>query len=150
MNIGIAPNKAGVLVEDDVRELKRFGEMCRALFVNEVKEDGKPFNMVEMREDLSNGEQVDGWRIVADGKEIFSGESIGCRRIRLLEKPIAPRDCRVEITSHGGKPLPVNMRRYLVDTELAKAVLSATGDSGETETVKKMFSVKEGKATVYE
>ena len=150
MNIGIAPNKAGVLVEDDVRELKRFGEMCRALFVNEVKEDGKPFNMVEMREDLSNGEQVDGWRIVADGKEIFSGESIGYRRIRLLEKPIAPLDCRVEITSHGGKPLPVNMRRYLVDTELAKAVLSATGDSGETETVKKMFSVKEGKATVYE
>ena len=31
MNIGIAPNKIGVLNEDDVRELKGFGEMQKAL-----------------------------------------------------------------------------------------------------------------------
>lgn len=77
MNIGIAPDKAGVLVEDDVRELWGVGEMCRNLLANEVTDDGKPFNMVEMREDLTNGEQIDGWRILADGREVLSGESIG-------------------------------------------------------------------------
>ena len=67
MNIGIAPNKDGLLDEDDVRELKAFKRIVDALFANRVK-DGESFNIIEMREDLSNGEQVDGWRIVADAK----------------------------------------------------------------------------------
>ena len=136
MNIGIAPNRAGVLAEDDVRELRGFGEMCRALFVNEVTGDGKPFNMVEMREDLANGEQVDGWRILADGREILSGRSIGYRRMRLLEKPISPSKISLEITAHGGALRPVSLRRYYVEPDLARTILAATGDCGETDTAK--------------
>ena len=135
MNIGIAPNKAGLLDADDVRELKGFGEMLKRIFSNEVTEDGKPFNMVEMCEDLTNGEQVDGWRLLADGREIVSGKAIGYRRIRLFEA-ISPKKVELQITAHGGALCHVGFRRFLVDPDLLKAIMSATGDSGETDTVK--------------
>ena len=136
MNIGIAPNKAGVLDEDDVRELKTFGQIRKALFSNEVTKKGAAFNMVEMREDISNGEQVDGWRILADGKEILKGKSIGYRRIRLLDSPISSAEITLDITSHGGALRPVALRRYYVEPELARSIITATGDCGETETAK--------------
>jgi alpha-L-fucosidase len=136
MNIGIAPNKAGVLDEDDVRELKGFGEMQNALFANEITGDGKAYNMVEMCEDLANGEQVDGWRVLADGKEILSGKSIGYRRMRLLETPVSPQKTELQITAHGGLLLPITLRRYYVEPDLVHAILTATGDCGETDTVK--------------
>ena len=136
MNIGIAPNKDGLLDAEDVRELKGFGEMRKALFACEVNEEGKPFNVVELREDLSNGEQVDGWRILADGREILSGKAIGNRRIRLLPEPILAKTVKLEITAHGGNPLPVTLRRYYADPQLVKTVLAATGDCGETDTAK--------------
>lgn len=136
MNIGIAPNKIGVLDEDDVRELKSFGEMQNALFANEITGDGKAYNMVEMCEDLANGELVDGWRILADGKEILSGKSIGYRRMRLLETPVSPQKTELQITAHGGVLLPITLRRYYVEPDLVHAILTATGDYGETDTVK--------------
>lgn len=136
MNIGIAPNKDGVLDAEDVRELKGFGEMRKALFAHEVKGDCKPFNVVDLREDLSNGEQVDGWRLLADGREILSGKAIGNRRIRLLAEPISPAKVDLEILADGGAPLPVTLRRYYADPQLVKTVLTATGDCGETDTVK--------------
>ena len=136
MNIGIAPNKDGLLDAEDVRELKGFGEIRKALFAHEVKGDGEPFNVVEMREDLANGEQVDGWRILADGREILSGKAIGNRRIRLLAEPVSPKSVKLEITADGGNPLPVALRRYYADPALVKTILAATGDCGETDTVK--------------
>ena len=134
MNIGIAPNKDGLLDEDDVRELKKFREIRDALFAREAK-DGEPFNVVELREDLGNGEQVDGWSFVADGREILSGKAIGYRRIRLLAEPVSAAACTVRITADGGSPLPVTCRRYFADPKLVKTVLAATGDCGETDTV---------------
>ena len=135
MNIGVAPNRDGLLDEDDVRELKRFREIRDALFAHEAK-DGEPFNVVELREDLSNGEQVDGWSFVADGREILSGKAIGYRRIRLLAEPVTAAACAVRITADGGSPLPVTFRRYAADPRLVKMVMSTTGNSGETETAK--------------
>ena len=140
MNIGIAPNKAGLLDEDDVRALKGFGEILKRMFANEVTEDGKPFNMIELCEDLSNGEQVDGWRLLADGRELLSGEAIGYRRIRLLENAIAPAQIELQITAHGGKLRPVAIRRFFVEPELVKKIKNAVGDCGETETVQMMNS----------
>ena len=135
MNIGVAPNRDGLLDEDDVRELKRFREIRDALFAHEAK-DGEPFNVVELREDLSNGEQVDGWSFVADGREILSGKAIGYRRIRLLAEPVTAAACAVRITADGGSPLPVTFRRYAADPKLVKMVMATTGNSGETETAK--------------
>ena len=139
MNIGIAPNRDGILDADDVLELKEFGKILKELFAHEVKDVGMPFNVVEMREDLKNGEQVDGWRLVADGLELLSGTSIGYRRIRLLSEPVSARDVRLEITAEGGALRPVTLRRYYAAPQLVKAVIDASGDSGETDAVRMMF-----------
>ena len=98
---------------------------------------------MELREDLANGEQVDGWRILADGREILSGKAVGYRRIRLLGEPVTAKEVRLEITADGGSLSPVAMRRFYADPQLVKSVVSATGDCGETETVKMMFKSKE-------
>ena len=47
MNIGIAPNKDGVLDADDVKALRDFGELRKALFAHEAN-DGENFNVVDL------------------------------------------------------------------------------------------------------
>ena len=138
MEIGIAPDRRGRLDDEDVRALRGFSDLRRAFFANEVTEDGKPFNVVVMREDICGGEQVDGWEFVADGRTVLSGRSIGAKRIRTLPEPIAPKTCAVRITRRGpGHPF-VSVRRYYVDPELEKLVRTAESTCGETDTAKWM------------
>lgn len=139
MNIGIAPNKAGRLDDEDVLALRDFAEVKRRFFANEVTENGRPFNVVLMREDLAKGEQVDEWEFLADGKRVLQGKSIGYKRIRTLPKPIAPGKCELRILADGGDLQGVSFKRYFVRPELLSAVANATTESGETETVKYIF-----------
>ena len=137
MNIGIAPDKSGRLDADDVRALEGFGIMRNALFAHEAK-IGEPFNVVVMREDVSNGEQVDEWEFVADGKTILCGKSIGLKRIRVLEVPCIATNCELKVLKDGGALKGVSFRLYNADTERVKAILNATGDDRETDTAKWM------------
>ncbi len=139
MNIGIAPTKDGILDADDVKALAGFKALKDALFAHEVKQ-GEEFNVVVMREDLTNGEQVDGWEFVADGKPVLSGKSIGVKRIRILETPCSARSCEVRVTKDGGAFKGVSFSLYHADPELVKLVLSSTTESGETDTAKWMTS----------
>ena len=133
MNIGIAPNRDGLLDEEDVRALKGFGDLQKIFFSREAKE-GEPFNVVVMREDVSKGELVDAWKLTVDGKEILSGKSIGIKRIRTLDKPLVGKvELNVSSTS-GETPGKVSVTRYFVDPDLLKTVLSSTTESGETDT----------------
>ena len=137
MNIGIAPDKSGRLDADDVRALAGFGVMRNALFAHEAK-DGEPFNVVVMREDVSNGEQVDEWEFVADGKAILRGKSIGWKRIRVLETPCAAKSRELKVLKDGGALKGVSFKLYNADPELVKTTLSATGDDRETDTARWM------------
>ena len=137
MNIGIAPNKDGLLDADDVKALSGFKTLKDALFAHEVKQ-GEPFNVVVMREDISKGEQVDEWEFIADGKAILRGKSIGLKRIRLLETPCAAKSCEVKVLKDGGALQGVSFKLYRADPELVRLVLSATTESGETDTAKWM------------
>ena len=137
MNIGIAPDKTGRLDADDVRALAGFGVMRNALFASEAK-DGEPFNVVVMREDVSNGEQVDDWEFLADGKAVLRGKSIGWKRIRVLETPCAANSREVRVLKDGGALKGVSFRLYNADPELVKAILNATGDDRETDTARWM------------
>ena len=139
MNIGISPNGDGLVCEEDRKSLRVFGELREAFFAHEVTDAGKPFNLVVMREDLADGEQVDGWEFVADGKRILSGASIGYKRMRLLPAPIAPKAWELKITASGGKVHPVSVRRYLVSPQVAQRVVESSTESGETDTVKYLF-----------
>ena len=134
MDIGIAPNKDGLLDEEDVKALKGFGDLRRAFFANEVMDPDKPFNLVVLREDISKGEQVDDWSFFVNDEKVLSGKSIGYKRIRILDRSmIARRGVRVAVNK--GK---VSHRLYFVDPELVKLVQSATTESGETDTAKWM------------
>jgi len=134
MNIGISPNREGLLDDEDVRALRGFTEIREAFFSREVTADGEPFNVVVMAEDVSRGEQVDAWRFLADGRTVLSGKSIGRRRIRVLDAPIAPKACELKIDADGGNLGRVTWRRYLADPALVARVKAATTDSGETDT----------------
>lgn len=62
MNVGISPNKEGLLDDEDVRALAGFGRLQKIFFAREAK-DGEAFNVVVMTEDVSAGERVDGWKL---------------------------------------------------------------------------------------
>ena len=136
MNIGIAPTKDGVLDADDVKALRDFGELRKALFAH-VANDGEKFNVVVMREDVSNGELVDEWEFVADGNTILHGKSIGIKRIRLLREPVVAKDCAVRVLRGAGEP-KVSYTLYRADQAVIDAILDAKGDDGETDTAKWM------------
>jgi hypothetical protein len=146
MDIGIAPNKDGLLDADDVKALAGFKALKDALFAHEVATGGsqlvatasEPFNVVVMREDISRGEQVDEWEFVADGKAILRGKSIGLKRIRVLETPCVAKSCKVNILKDGGALQGVSFKLYRADPELVRLVLSSTTESGETDTAKWM------------
>ena len=142
MDIGIAPDRRGLVCEEDRKSLRTFGELRKAFFAREVKGEGKPFNLVVLWEDLADGEQVDGWEFVADGERILSGTAIGYKRMRLLPAPIAPKAWALRITASGGKARPVSVRRYLVDTQVVQRVVASSTESGETEAVKYLFPDK--------
>ena len=137
MNIGIAPNKEGLLDADDVKALAGFKTLKDALFAHEAK-PGEPFNVVVMREDISKGEQVDEWEFVSDGKAILRGKSIGVKRIRVLETPCIAKNGEVKILKDGGEFHGVSFKLYRADPELVRLVLSSTTESGETDTAKWM------------
>ena len=139
MDIGVAPNKAGVLDDADVKSLAGFGAIRQAFFSKEVSpESGEPFNVVVMREDISCGEQVDGWEFSSDGQTLFRGKSIGVKRIRVLESPVAAKGCDFKVVASGENLKGVSFKLYYADPELVRTVLAATTDSGETDTAKWM------------
>ena len=144
MNIGVSPTRDGVLSDEDVRTLADFGRIRKAFFAQEVTEPGKPYNVVVLSEDISQGEQVDHWFLWGDrnaaGRRdyICEGRAIGSRRIRILPAIRSDREVEVQVASAGPDLMPVTLKRYCVDEELLKVVREATTDSGETDTAKWM------------
>ena len=142
MNIGIAPTKDGILCDEDVKALQGFGRLRQAFFAQEVKVPGAPFNLILMREDVADGEHVDGWEFVADGKVILSGRSIGYKRIRVLSAPVAPKSCAIRVTAHGNREPKCSFARYLVNPALVEEVTGAATPQGETEVLKDLLGDK--------
>lgn len=138
MNIGIAPNKHGLVCDEDIKALSGFKIMKDAFFSKEITSGNEEFNVIVLQEDVSQGEQVDEWEFLADGEKIADGTSVGIKRIRILNKPVKASDCAVKILKSGSNPQPVTFKRYFADPELINAILSATTNSGETDTAKWM------------
>lgn len=110
MNIGLAPDRNGVLSENDVKSLLLFKEARSALFSNEVYRGewrvpaggdaivrfASPvnFNLLEMTEDLADGENICDYEILveqADGSifPLISGNAVGLRRLKALPRQTA-------------------------------------------------------------
>ena len=139
MNLGIAPNKDGLLDEEDVRALRGFRTIRDAFFAHEVAGDGQPFNVIVMAEDVSRGEQVDHWYLFDGEKDyVDGGRAIGRRRIRVFDKAIVPNRLNLQIRSAGPDLGKISLKRYYVDPELVSLVKNSTVSSGETDTAKWM------------
>ena len=145
MNLGIAPNKDGLLDDEDVRALADFGNLKAAFFANPVK-DGL-CNVVVMSEDVvAHGETCEGWQLFDGEEKLASGKTIGIKRIRTFERPCHAENLRLEVYGKGAKALP--MKFYYVQPDFLKAVLSATTESGETDTAKWMTAGKQNPSTI--
>ena len=133
MNIGIAPDRRGLLADEDVAALRRFNEIRKEFFAKEAA-PGEEFNVVVMAEDVSGGELVDGWEFLADGKAVLTGTAIGSKRIRVLGTPVKASKCDLIITKSAGTPGKVAFKRYLVNQRTLNRVMNATTTNGETDT----------------
>ena len=154
MNIGIAPNKDGLLDDEDVKALTDFGKLKAAFFSKPVTNGF--CNVVVMSEDVvKNGETCDEWLLYEsdneidggpepdDGRTLAYGNNIGIKRIRTLEKPRRAEKLWFNVYGNGGaEALP--MKLYYVEPDFLKAVLSAMTESGETDTAKWMTAGKQG------
>ena len=113
MNLGLVPDKRGLITDEDCRKLKGFGEKLKMLREQKVFEFNMsgdssfrfdipadaPFNVLELVEDIANGEKVEEYSVQLDGMELVSGKVIGVRRIRLLKEEVCGR--KLELTLKG-------------------------------------------------
>ena len=157
MNLGIAPNKDGLLDEEDVKALADFGKLKAAFFSKPVTKG--LCNVVVMSEDVvkrgetcnewllyeSDKKMVYGWKADAD-KKVAYGKNIGIKRIRTLDRPRYAEKLWLDVYGDSAEALP--MKFYYVEPDFLKAVLSATTESGETDTAKWMTAGKQGSATI--
>ena len=125
MDIGIAPDARGLLTDEDVGSLRRFGELKRLFFSREVASCATPFNLVAMSEDVANGERVDAWRLTLDGAELVRGGKIGFKRFRTLPKPVCGKDLKLEILKGTAKPEEISLKLYSVDPGLVEKVMAS-------------------------
>lgn len=147
MNLGLSPNRDGVIDDEDVKALAGFKAIKDAFFAHPCQGE-EPCNAVVMTEDVSRGEFVDGWRLVASGVTLATGRSVGVKRIRILDEPVRADLVRLD-WSHR-LPVPnghfVRTKCYNVSPELLNLVRSATAEGGETDTAKWMTgAAKESK-----
>jgi alpha-L-fucosidase len=137
MNVGVAPDKRGLLCDEDVSALKNFGVLKKAFFSREVAEG--LCNVVVLKEDVSRGERVDEWRLDSCGETLLAGKSIGIKRIRILPRRTAAETLRLNVKGKSKvQPRLLPISAYLVDDELLELIRSVKVDSGETDTAKWM------------
>lgn len=152
MNLGIAPNKDGLLDDEDVKALRDFGKFKAAFFSKPVTNG--LCNVVVMSEDVVNrGEACDEWLLyendkeepwswqLEDGRKLAYGKNIGIKRIRTLDTPRPAERLHLNVYGDDAEALP--MKFYYVEPDFLKAVLSATTESGETDTAKWMTSSRQ-------
>ena len=122
LDLGLAPNKDGLLDAGDVQRLKEFGAYVRAYKASDVSKGAKfaksgdgmtvtltlpearTFSAAEIRENLSKGGmRIGAWRLEADGTVIARGPQVGnCRIARFA--PVTAKSVAFVAEACEGKP----------------------------------------------
>jgi len=130
LDLGLAPNRDGLIDEDDAKRLKEFGEWVRQFnavdLAHGVKgevEHGesssvwcwklpepRTFDAIDLAEDIRKGIRVKSWKAFADGREIAHGGQIGYRRIARLDAAVTASEVRVDVESEGKATLHLSLR----------------------------------------
>ncbi|MFZ3495082.1 alpha-L-fucosidase [Streptomyces sp. 5.8] len=112
--LGVPPDRRGLIDDADRARLLDFtGELERRLgdpHASVLTADGhdlladfgRPVRVdhVELREDLTRGQRVDGHEVWADDRLIASGHTVGVRRVHRVE-PLTVRELRIRLTGTG-------------------------------------------------
>lgn len=122
LDLGLAPNKDGLLDAGDVQRLKEFGAYVRAYKASDVSKGAKfaksgdgmtvtltlpearTFSAAEIRENLAKGGmRIGAWRLEADGTVIARGPQVGnCRIARFA--PVTAKSVAFVAEACEGKP----------------------------------------------
>lgn len=132
MNIGLAPNRNGLLAENDVKRLMEFKHARDALFADKVFQGechlrtGKEqkirfhapirFDLLEMTEDLTAGEMIRGYEISAelengDVVPLAVGNAVGLRRLKALPE-LTVCAIRIKITESASAENTIHLALY--------------------------------------
>ena len=133
MNIGIAPDKNGLVCDEDVRKLREFKRIIDRIFSHEASA-GEPCNIVALKENLADGEKAGEWELLCEKRTVAKGRYIGAKRIAVLDAPVSG-----EITLKCGGGAEVSIRRYLAPEKLLREVLGSAA-AQETDTAKRMHN----------
>jgi alpha-L-fucosidase len=116
--LNVPPDRRGLLHQSDTASLRAFGKLKQQIFGKDLAagatRDGltltlakqQTFNMVQLREDISQGQRVGAFSLEYESGsgwlKFSSGTSIGMGRIMRVEAPISARRVRVSVTSTSG------------------------------------------------
>ena len=128
LDLGLAPNRDGLIDDGDVARLKEFGAWVRRFNKVDLASDARrvtrgesrqqvwrlpgprTFDALDIREDIRKGLRVHSWKAFADGREIARGGQIGYRRIVRFAAPVTARVLLVDIESEGPAALHLSLR----------------------------------------
>ena len=105
LNLNVPPTREGKFDERDVKRLKELGDLIRETTENRIPVE---IGCVVLREDLTHGQRVEGFRILGIDEEnkadyaLFEGTCIGNKHICELEDPFAVQN---PLTGHTNKKL---------------------------------------------
>ena len=125
LNLGLAPNREGLIGKDDVARLKEFGDYVRAYESSDVAKDAKletsadgrivtlrakkpvKFNAIDLGENILRGQYVDAFAVEAKvggvWKELAKATTIGYRRILRIHETEATA-VRLTVTKATANP----------------------------------------------
>jgi len=127
--LNIPPDRRGLLHENDIASLRRFGQMIARTFARNQAAGIKPtpegeyrlktpatFDLIRIREDIRLGHRIDSLVVETgpDWKEIAQATSIGnCRLIR-LPQPLTADRIRLRVTKSSAPPAITEFGLYTV------------------------------------
>ncbi|MFZ3474621.1 alpha-L-fucosidase [Streptomyces sp. 4.24] len=118
--LGVPPDRRGLIDDADRSRLleftaelaRRLGDPREAALTAVPTPDGTEVSAVfdppvradhlELREDLTRGQHVEGHEVWADGRLIASGHTVGVRRVHRID-PVTVRDLRIRLTGPGAR-----------------------------------------------
>lgn len=101
MNIGVAPNRKGLVGEDDVKRLAEFGSYVRKFNFTDLADEAKvtqdgatvelqlaapvEANCLDLMEDFADGQKISAWsaeaKVGGAWQKVASGTTVGYRRL---------------------------------------------------------------------
>lgn len=150
MDIGLAPDRRGLLDAPDTAALQGFGDRLRAIFATDLAatarrdgltlDFGRPteFSVVSLREDLKFGERVDDWALEAqqagEWREFARGVGIGNRRL-WRGQPLTADKLRLRLLKSSAEPALREFAVYLEpESSRREARFATTAETGLAKT----------------